>query len=180
VHFPSPLHTPLDQEDHSSSTPFSNVSRYADRVHELTIITFSLLLSCRSYLRTSLARLHVSERVASTAARVLLSFLFQLSSMLEESVTVIRLERLALSRIDVLTDRSGIFGYLWIHTHWIVFTNAVDLSQRFYTHRLHETRDVTLIITRHYVRSLCITDAINKRRYSLPSNGQFNLSGLFK
>ncbi|XP_077269760.1 CREB-regulated transcription coactivator isoform X8 [Temnothorax americanus] len=24
VHFPSPLHTPLDQEDHSSSTPFSN------------------------------------------------------------------------------------------------------------------------------------------------------------
>jgi len=27
VHFPSPLHTPLDQEDHSSSTPFSNVSR---------------------------------------------------------------------------------------------------------------------------------------------------------
>ncbi|XP_025158330.1 CREB-regulated transcription coactivator 1 isoform X6 [Harpegnathos saltator] len=24
VHFPSPIHTPLDQEDHSSSTPFSN------------------------------------------------------------------------------------------------------------------------------------------------------------
>ncbi|XP_014605072.1 PREDICTED: CREB-regulated transcription coactivator 1-like isoform X3 [Polistes canadensis] len=24
VHFPSPLHTPLDQEDHTSSTPFSN------------------------------------------------------------------------------------------------------------------------------------------------------------
>ncbi|XP_076237093.1 CREB-regulated transcription coactivator isoform X7 [Calliopsis andreniformis] len=26
VHLPSPLHTPLDQEDHSSSTPFSNKS----------------------------------------------------------------------------------------------------------------------------------------------------------
>lgn len=26
VHFPSPLHTPLDQEEHSSSTQYSNVS----------------------------------------------------------------------------------------------------------------------------------------------------------
>lgn len=26
VHFPSPLHIPLDQEDHSSSTQYSNVS----------------------------------------------------------------------------------------------------------------------------------------------------------
>lgn len=41
VHFPSPLHTPLDQEDHSSSTPFSNVSCSTD-YRTSTMIIFSL------------------------------------------------------------------------------------------------------------------------------------------
>lgn len=50
VHFPSPLHTPLDQEDHSSSTPFSNVSLSHRLSHTIDyIITFSLFLSARSY-----------------------------------------------------------------------------------------------------------------------------------
>lgn len=52
VHFPSPLHTPLDQEDHSSSTPFSNVSsldRLSHTIDYIYKITFSIFLSARFY-----------------------------------------------------------------------------------------------------------------------------------
>ncbi|XP_032663921.1 CREB-regulated transcription coactivator 1-like isoform X12 [Odontomachus brunneus] len=34
VHFPSPIHTPLDQDDHSSSTPFSNKTQSQQHQHQ--------------------------------------------------------------------------------------------------------------------------------------------------
>lgn len=137
VHFPSPLHTPLDQEDHSSSTPFSNVS-LSDRLsHTIDyIMTFSLFLSARSYTHFTRGCTFLNESLSLFYSDISLFFLnyyffliFFLSifDSLGESICQTTSQAIAYYRIVCASANNT------INTHL--------LSARVYTHRYIPPRD---------------------------------------